>query len=199
MGVREGAFSRILHGKGFVFAAKFRPASFHGFYGKALTTLTNKSVNPADVFGTDFPELEAKLLSASSSAEMLICVENFLRRRLPADDDNVKFFNHLLPQIASDPMITRVAHLLPFGGGAVRRLQKLFREYVGVSPKWVIARYRIHEALERVHEDDVKGWASLALDLGYADQAHFIRDFKGLVGTTPLLYQTRARSGKSAL
>ena len=45
MGVREGAFSRILRGKGFVFAAKFRPASFYGFYGKALTTLTNKSIN----------------------------------------------------------------------------------------------------------------------------------------------------------
>ena len=69
---------------------------------------------------------------------------------------------------------------------------------VNVSPKWVIARYRIHEALDRVHENNVKGWASLALDLGYADQAHFIRDFKGLVGATPLLYQTRARSGKSA-
>ena len=104
----------------------------------------------------------------------------------------------MLPRIASDRSITRVAHLLPAGGGTVRRLQRLFKQYVGVSPKWVIARYRIHEALDRVHENNVKGWASLALDLGYADQAHFIRDFKGLVGATPLLYQTRARSGKSA-
>jgi hypothetical protein len=199
MGVREGTFSRMLEGTGFVFAAKFRPASFHGFYGKALATLTNKSVDPADVFGADFPALEADVLLAQSSMKMLSCIENYLRGRLPAEDENMQFLNDLLSRIACDRSITRVTHLLPLGGFTVRRLQRLFNQYVGVSPKWVIARYRIHEALERVHENKVNSWASLALDLGYADQAHFIRDFKALVGTTPLLYQTKAASGKSGL
>ncbi len=189
-------FSRTLAGKGFVFAVKFHPASFYGFYGKALTTLTDKSVCPSEIFGPDFPALEAEVLSTPSPAGMFACMEDYLRRRLPAQDENVNFLNCLLARIASDRSITRVTHLLPFGGGTVRQLQRLFGQYVGVSPKWVIARYRIHEALERVHENKVKDWVSLALDLGYADQAHFIRDFKALVGTTPLLYQTKA--GKSA-
>ena len=67
-------------------------------------------------------------------------------------------------------------------GLTARTLQRLFQRYVGVSPKWVIARYRIHEALERVHENNVKGWASLALDLGYADQAHLTRECRRLSG-----------------
>jgi AraC-like DNA-binding protein len=192
-GVRKGMFARMLEGKGFVFAVKFRPASFYGFYGKALATLANKSVCPSEVFGPDFPALEAKVLSAPSPAEMLTYTEDYLRGRLPAEDENVNFLNQLLPRIASDRSITRVAQLLPLGGGTVRQLQRLFNQYVGVSPKWVIARYRIHEVLERVHENKVKDWVSLALDLGYADQAHFIRDFKALVGTTPLLYQKRGR------
>jgi hypothetical protein len=194
-GIRKGAFSRTLHGTGFVFAVKFRPASFHGFYGKPLAALTNKSIDPADVFGAGFSALEANVLEASSPAEMVTITERYLRGRSPAEDENVAFLNGLLPQIESDRSITRVAHLLPLGGGTVRRLQRLFSQYVGVSPKWVIARYRIHEALERVHEDTVKDWVSLALDLGYADQAHFIRDFKALVGTTPLLYRKRGVSG----
>ena len=188
----------MLHGKGFVFAVKFHPASFHGFYGKALTTLTNKSVDPAKIFGADFPALEANVLSAQSSAERINVTEAYLRGRLPAKDENVDFLNHLLPLIASDRSITRVAQLLPIYRGGMRRLQRLFNEYVGVGPKWVIARYRIHEALERVHEASVKDWVSLALDLEYADQAHFIRDFKTLVGTTPLLYQARVVSGVKA-
>jgi len=193
-GVRKGAFSRVLQGKGFVFAVKFRPASFHGFYGKAISALTNKSVDPADVFGGDFSTLEANVLRAPSPAEMLACTETFLRGRLPLADENARCLNDLLSRIAADRSITRVAHLGPLGGGPVRRLQRLFRQYVGVTPKWVIARYRIHEALERVHEKQFKDWASLALDLGYADQAHFIRDFKALVGATPLQYQARAAS-----
>src|SRR5579871_1390022 len=39
-GVRKGVFSRMLEGQGFVFAVKFRPASFYGFYGTALTAIT---------------------------------------------------------------------------------------------------------------------------------------------------------------
>ncbi len=46
-------------------------------------------------------------------------------------------------------------------------------------------RYRLHEALERVAEGKVLDWATFALNLGYTDQAHFIRDFKLGVGTTP--------------
>jgi AraC-like DNA-binding protein len=193
-GIRKAAFARVLQGKGFVFAAKFRPASFYGFFEKPLTSLTNRSMDPAKVFGAGFPELDANVLRASSPAGRLAHIESFLRDRLPPDDENVAFLNGLLSRIASDRTITRVVHLLPLGGGTVRRLQRLFSQYFGVGPKWVIARYRIHEALERVHDNQVKDWVSLALDLGYADQAHFIRDFKALVGTTPLLYRTRAES-----
>jgi len=71
---------------------------------------------------------------------------------------------------------------------AARQLQRLFREYVGVTPKWVIQRYRLIEAAERLATGVTEDFAGLALDLGYADQAHFIRDFKKLVGRPPAGY-----------
>lgn len=71
---------------------------------------------------------------------------------------------------------------------SVRTLQRLFRERVGVTPKWMLGRYRLHEAAERIAGGDVTDWAALALDLGYFDQAHFIRDFGAVVGRTPADY-----------
>lgn len=50
---------------------------------------------------------------------------------------------------------------------------------------WVIQRYRLIEAAERLAAGTVADFAGLALDLGYADQAHFIRDFKKIVGRAP--------------
>jgi AraC-like DNA-binding protein len=70
-----------------------------------------------------------------------------------------------------------------------RSLQRIFSEYVGQSPKWVIQRYRLHEAIERFRSGDVLDWAQIALDLGYFDQAHLINDFKAMVGYTPTQYQ----------
>ena len=57
-----------------------------------------------------------------------------------------------------------------FGIGK-RHLQRLFNRYVGVSPKWVIQRYRLHEVLEQIKRDETVDWAELAQDLGYFDQA----------------------------
>ena len=65
-----------------------------------------------------------------------------------------------------------------------RQMERLFREHVGATPKWVIQRYRLIEGAERL-ATGVEDFAGLALDLGYADQAHFIRDFKKIVGRAP--------------
>jgi len=70
----------------------------------------------------------------------------------------------------------------------VRTMQRLFARHVGVSPKWVIRRKRLHEAAERLADDDPPDLAALAVDLGYADQAHFVRDFRDLVGVPPGSY-----------
>ena len=61
-------------------------------------------------------------------------------------------------------------------------------DYIGVSPKWVICRYRFLEAAERAVAADNLSWAGLAADLGYSDQAHLVRDFKRMLGVTPGQY-----------
>lgn len=61
----------------------------------------------------------------------------------------------------------------------------------GVGPKWVILRYRIHEALERAGSDPAVDWARLAADLGYSDQAHLVRDFTATVGAPPTAFAPR--------
>jgi AraC-like DNA-binding protein len=72
-----------------------------------------------------------------------------------------------------------------------RRLQRLFAEYVGVGPKWVIRRYRLHEITERLATGTPIDWARLAAELGYADQSHLSRDFTEIVGETPTQYAQR--------
>ena len=93
--------------------------------------------------------------------------------------------------IQRDPSVARVDALAAAVSTSVRSLQRLFAEHVGVGPKWVIRRYRLHEITERMSEGIGIDWAALAADLGYADQAHLTRDFTDLFGEPPTAYARR--------
>ena len=99
-------------------------------------------------------------------------------------------------RVARDRGILSVDDLVERYGMNKRMLQRLFATYVGASPKWVIQRYRVHEAAERLAADPSVAQSSLAADLGYSDQAHFIRDFKAVVGTSPAAYARCARDAR---
>ena len=65
---------------------------------------------------------------------------------------------------------------------STRSLQRLFAAYVGLSPKAVLARYRLQDAAASIDAGEVTDLAGLAAELGWFDQAHFSRDFRAVVG-----------------
>jgi len=184
MGVVSGRHTRVLEGSGRVFGIKLRPGAFRPILGRAVSTITDRQLPLRDFFGT----LEEEILATLDDRERIVIAETHLREQLPAHDPKIDEVNRIMDLILADREITKVEHLVQHSGAGTRTLQRLFREYVGVSPKWVINRYRLHEALERAAAGESVDWTALALDLGYFDQAHFIRDFKKLVGKTPTEY-----------
>lgn len=94
--------------------------------------------------------------------------------------------------LALKGMIT-VSHLARTAGVSARQLERLFRQCVGLSPKQFVRIVRFQEVLRAIKSgpfDAVQGkpdsgWAAVALEHGFYDQAHFINDFKAFVGCTP--------------
>ncbi|HET7843807.1 MAG TPA: helix-turn-helix domain-containing protein [Xanthomonadales bacterium] len=194
VGVMTKRFETVLRGRGRVFGVKFRPGGFRPWLGRAVATITDRRIDPADVFGPAVAPLEHAIAACDDELAMIEHATAFLCARMPPPDATVERVAALAAAVASNRAITRVEHLRALAGLDTRALQRLFRDYVGVSPKWVINRYRLHEALEQIAAGDAIDWAALALDLGYFDQAHFIRDFRRLVGVSPAAYaRTAAR------
>lgn len=183
-GVASGRWTRTLEGDSFAFGVKFRPGGLRPFLGRAVSTLTDRQAAPRDVFGDDH-DLHARVIACSDEQAMIDRVRAFLLERLPAPDAQVDRVAALVAEIDGDRTLLRADALAARHGIGLRTLQRLFDDYVGVGPKWVINRYRLHEAVDRLAHGDTIDWTALALDLGYFDQAHFIRDFRALVGRTP--------------
>jgi len=192
-GVARGKFSRTLEGEGGVFAAKFTPGGFYPFVAVPISTFTDRVLTIADVFGEDASSLENDILSAESDTRRIPILEQFLRDRLTHSDEHVARISEIVYAVQRDRTILKVEDLVARYDVNKRTLQRLFAKYVGVSPKWVIQRYRLHEAAEQLAANESIPQSTLALELGYSDQAHFVRDFKAVVGKSPASYAKGGR------
>jgi AraC-like DNA-binding protein len=187
VGVMDTKFSRIIEGRGRVVGTKFRPGAFRAFVKQPVAGFGNRRVPLSDVF-VGSGRLPARILRLDNDLQGIAIIEAFLRRLRPKSDDAMILCGRVTARIAEDRSIARVEQVVREFGVGLRQLQRNFKEYVGVSPKWIIQRYRLLEAAERMALGTKVSGADLAADLGYADQAHFIRDFKSFVGRTPADY-----------
>ncbi len=183
-GVPRGRFSEVLRGTGRVFGTRFAPGGFRPFAGAPVTAVTGRFVGVAEFFGEPGGRLAEAVLAADDAAAAEL-VDAFLLSFGPRRTAEGDLVAAVVSRVVADPGIARVDQLAAEFGVGVRRLQRVFQEYVGVGPKWVIRRYRLHEAAARAAGGAGLDLVALAAELGYSDQAHPTREFPGLVGEPP--------------
>ena len=188
-GVDRRLFTRSLSGLGLAFGVRFTAGGFRPFWQAPISQLTDRVVPAARLFGPRAEKARQAIMGgpdpddrAADDARMIGFAEALLHSMLPERDPLAEQAAALVARITDDPGLRRVDQLSASAGMTPRTLQRLFADYVGVSPKWVMRRARLHEAAERADSGEPVDWACLAADLGYADQAHLTRDFTVTIG-----------------
>jgi AraC-like DNA-binding protein len=187
-GVDRSLFTRRLSGRGKALGVRFRAGCFRPFWGAPISQLSDRVVPATRVFGPLAEKTRQAIMLAEADADMVGCAESLLFSALPERDPVAEQVADLVALITSDSSLRRVDQLPGVSGLSARSLQRMFADYVGVSPKWVMRRARLHEAALRADGGEPVDWAALASDLGYADQAHLIRDFTATIGVPPSRY-----------
>ena len=188
-GVSRGRSSVTLEGDGWAVGTMLSPAAGRLVLGRSVAEVTDTWVelgdlvpDPAVVAGVraameDDPHEPAAHLAAVAH------VESWLASHLPVDESGL-LVNRLVAWLGDHPEVTRVDDLAREAGLSERSLQRLVEQRIGLSPKWVLQRRRLHDAVEALKAG--RGTlADVAADLGYADQAHFTHDFRTVTGMTP--------------
>ena len=192
-GVDRRLFTRTLSGLGLAFGVRFRAGCFRPFWQAPISQLTDRVVPAARLFGPQAEKTRQVIMGCAgddddADTRMIGYAEALLCSVLPERDPLAEQAFGLVSRITDDPGLRRVDQLAAWSGLTVRALQRLFADYVGVSPKWVMRRARLHEAAEHADSGEPIDWAALASDLGYADQAHLTRDFTVTIGVPPSRY-----------
>jgi AraC-like DNA-binding protein len=192
-GVRDAAYLKDSSDAAPAVGVLFRPGAAGAFLGVPADRFAGCHT-PLDAFwGSDAAHLRDRLGEAADLDRRLVILEDALLRRLP----RIR---------GVDPAIMHAVVLLdrrhPVGQVAValdcshRHFIARFAETIGLTPKRYVRLARFGRVLRRLERRPEPGWAELALDAGYADQAHFNRDFRAFAGISPGRYRVLGGSGR---
>ncbi len=196
-GVYRGLSRRTLAGRGWTVAAMTTPGGLGALTTRPASTYTDKSV-PLGLLATlDEAALVADLQERPDQPGRVEAFARAIESAVRAvDPDRLRTAREVaeVTKLAeTDRPLRRAGDLARAAAVSVRTLQRLFADYVGVSPTWVLRRYRLIDVAEQVRGGQRVSWADVAAGLGYADQAHLTRDFRAATGRTPSEYAAAQR------
>ncbi|ANS76201.1 AraC family transcriptional regulator [Paenibacillus yonginensis] len=182
-------YAHRLDGSGAVFGVKFHPGGFYPFLRDSVSGLQGMPLPSSPILGLAGADLEQQLLSPEISDEDKAQIaDRLFMNVLPAEDPQVSFIRDIVSYIAEHKELSRVEQLCTVFDCNIRTLQRSFGQYVGLSPKTVIRLYRLQNAAEAMDKGQSSSLTDFSMELGYHDQAHFIKDFKAVIGLTPEQY-----------
>ena len=203
-GVMTGLSHRHLSAAGWNVAARTTVGGLGVLLGGPATSATDAQLDMDTALpGFRSDEVVAAVCVADDNAARIdllrTALEELVAQRDPAVLAEAREVVAAAAAAERDRSVCRVEQLAAVAGTSVRTLQRLFDTHVGVSPSFVIRRWRIIEAAEAARAaldggDGWRGWAAVAAELGYADQAHLTRDFRRHLGTSPSAYLAQATS-----
>lgn len=200
-GVTTERFDVATTGEGWVWGVRFRPGGLAALLGTSVRPLTDRTVPASTLLPPEAVALMGRLhagLDDDAAADLATEALRHAAAGRPTEGDAA--YDEVLALVhalLADRSLLSVQQVVDTLGVPRRRLERLFSRYLGVTPKWVLARYRMHDVVAELDDGYAGPLADLALRYGWYDQAHFGRDFAALVGTTPGAY--RAQRADSAL
>ena len=188
-GVAHGLTTRVLVGQGWTVAALTRPGGLGAFISGLAAGFTDRVVPLGQAISLDEAALIGQMLGQPEEAARVEMLAAALEQTVVPERVTPASQVAGAARLAEvNRKVRRLADLCQLAGLGQRTLQRMFLQYAGVSPTWVIHRYRLLEAAESVREGNRVSWAEVAAGLGYADQAHLTRDFRAAIGQTPAAY-----------
>lgn len=171
-----------------MFVINFHKGKAYPFVQMPLNELTDSVVDGDLVLTNEIMELREMILEADLITQKFSTVENFLFKKFQNKLILNPFIEFAVNKIIEAPNQMSIEQISNKVGYSQKHLIKLFKDNVGVTPKGFLKIIRFQKAINEIAVTKKADWASIALESGYYDQAHFINDFKSFSGFTPKEY-----------
>lgn len=172
-----------------VFGIRLKPEGVRRLFGVPAAELTGRYEDLESVTGMALRDMCARIRDAADGLGRRIQAQESLRSRLAKSDPTPTYVDRAASIIRSPGRFDRIESLPDKVHISLRQLERSFKESIGMTPKRYMRLARLNEVHRRLERGGALRLTDVAYECGYADQAHFIRDFRRFMGTSPSVFQ----------
>ncbi|UTA66679.1 AraC family transcriptional regulator [Emticicia sp. 21SJ11W-3] len=166
----------------------FQPGGFYRLTGIPSFHLTNQYLDAEAVLGAELGRLNEQLANISHYPAMIPAVENYLMSLLFKSTYQLRPIDKLGLVMLENPGGYTLDQLAKEACLSAKQLERNFNERMGINPKYFARIIRFDKAFRMKNAYPHKDWLSIALDCGYYDYQHLVRDYKEFTGATPTAF-----------
>jgi AraC-like DNA-binding protein len=155
-----------------------------------ISLFNNQISSFTDIGGKTVSSLQTQLLETTSWSKRIALVEAYLLQQLPLTAKRLPklaVISDLMYELRHQEVPLTMETMAARYGFTARYMQQLFLQNTGLTPKLYSQIHRFQKSLQLVTAGDAS-LTSIAYECGYADQSHFIKEFKSFTGYTPSGY-----------
>ncbi|WP_051664019.1 helix-turn-helix transcriptional regulator [Dyadobacter crusticola] len=163
----------------------FKPGSLYRLLGIPMNELVENYLDAEQVIPADVSAVNEMLLEAADYGGIIQVIERYLTGKIKQVNERLRPRDRIYDLLES----ARPGHSLEWLADqaclSARQLQRKYIQYVGVSPVVFQRIQRFNYAMNLKEADMANSWLTIALQCGYSDLQHLIKDFKQFSSVTP--------------
>jgi len=170
-------------GQSDILGVKLKPAALTQFFGTDMSSLKDKVISLNDFGNSELNEVNHSIREISDSKERIKIINTHLTKLSNQTNPVEKAIECIL---SSNGML-RVISICEQCEINERQLERHFKKYIGLSPKFYARIIRFNYIFQIAQQKKLS-WAEVGLESGFYDQPHFSKNFKTFSGEDPSKY-----------
>ena len=183
-GPTSGPVRFVSDGPLHLFGVGLLPQGWATLIGEPADRLADDVVDLGSVIGPSADDVLGAIVAGSNDAERVAAADHFFLGLLAQARGAPLWFTRLTDDWLTTTADPAVDALVAASGMSARSVERMAKRIYGASPKLLARKYRTLGVAVQMGNGEISGWSEAAAASFY-DQAHFIREFKQFVGTTP--------------
>lgn len=178
-----------------MFSVNFHPWVLSKLLRMPLTDLVDDRIDGEAVLPPGIQRVYQQMVNARSHENLVAIVEKYLLTRIQQMEKDAHPIDKVIQLMTEDSALRPVEELASHACLSVSRFERRFMQQTGITPKLFARINRFQRACHLKENRPDLDWLRIALETGYHDYQHLVKDCKQFAGTTPnTLLQAQAKA-----